>query len=273
MRRLRSPSTRPTRLSRTAAKLRGQLPAEAGAGSDAKAGQHGPKDGGLRGCGRRVRASLAPPWRAIGGRLIRRRDPGRERSRAQLPPPPTTPLVQRAREFAQSPSEDAFGASLADCEPRRNRSVAQTLACTEDQDLAFERRQGGRGTLDAFLLARRSGIGDDSPHHECPRRHAVDGRPSPLERAAPRNGLKETSGRFLDLFHDGFVSEGDFVGLSGRGSLGDAAIRRRFFGRSVKAHRIRNPGKRCLLDLDPGDEVAGKDPFACLGKLGLFTLA
>ena len=36
-----------------------------------------------------------------------------------------------------------------------------------------------------------------------------------------------------------------------------------------KAHRVRHPAKRRLLDLRLGDEVAGEDPLAGLGQLGL----
>src|SRR6185437_1741345 len=83
-------------------------------------------------------------------------------------------------------------------------------------------------------------------------------------RAAPRNG-PETSGRFLDLLHDG---RSDLVGSGGRLLVG-VDLRSGVVAPRWKAHRFRKPGERRLLHFGLGDEVAGEDPLAGLGELGL----
>src|SRR5438270_3738489 len=85
------------------------------------------------------------------------------------------------------------------------------------------------------------------------------GRPSPSRESRPEEGLKETSGGFLDLLDERLVRRGYFVRFGGRRLLAGSGARSFLAGCGRKAHRLGNPGKRGLLDLDVGDEVARED--------------
>lgn len=63
--------------------------------------------------------------------------------------------MHRAVELAQGSGKQPLRPPLADAKPTGNLIVAQTMAGAERKDFVLEPRQGGRGTLDALLLAER----------------------------------------------------------------------------------------------------------------------
>ena len=62
-----------------------------------------------------------------------------------------------AVELAEGSGKNAFGATLADAEPRGNLGIAHPPARTHDEDLTLKRREGRRRALDPLGFVRWPG--------------------------------------------------------------------------------------------------------------------